>query len=200
MTPSRTYLVSTLLLSLCLALGCGDESGGGPTVDSDLVGVYAITSYQGSQVTCDQADDLEPRPQFIVLYSFVPNDDTDTALLGGLFCGSLEQCRQAAADQAEPQVGYSFSQGDDDQGWFGWAIASAGAANDQCRADVQAHVLTDEGSDTILIETQTFETVFPPALDGSTATCRNRDAIAALSDDLECQEIILLEAAFEANL
>lgn len=198
---SRSYLVPVLVLSLGLLGACGDESGGGPTVDSDLLGVYSINRYQGGQLSCDQREDLEPQPPFLVLYSFVPNDDMETALLGGLFCGTIEACRQAASEQLEPQVGYSFVQGNDEQGWFGWAIAGAGAANDQCRADVQAHVLTDELGDDILIETQTFEVVFPPALvEGNTLECRNRDALASLNDDLECQEIIIVDATFEASL
>ena len=86
----------------------------------------------------------------------------------------------------------------------GWAIGSAGAMNDQCRADVQAHELTSKSADAVHIETKTFETVFPPfppmPEEGSAVTCRNLDALASLNPDLPCKAIIVLEATREASL
>ena len=140
-------------------LSCGDDAGG-PTVDSQLLGIYRITSYQGSAVGCEQPSEFDPAPAFVLLYSFLPNDDPDEPLLGGIFCGTVESCRQAAQAASEPRIGYSFLEGNDAAGWRGWAIASAGAANDQCRADVQAHVLTSANMNDINIETKTFQTVF----------------------------------------
>lgn len=198
MTQPLTYLSKTVLiamsLALSLSLGCGDE-GGAPSVNSSLLGVYQVESYQGSQTGCDILDDIEPPPLYVVLYSFLPNDNPDEPLLGGVFCGSVALCQQAAADAPEPQIGYSFTEGSDNAGWRGWAISSSGASNDQCRADVQAHLLTSATAGSIKIETRTFATVFDPILDGMAATCRNIDALAALGDDLPCQEMLVLEAA-----
>lgn len=207
--PAR-YLSNSIFLATCLAfaftsvaaLGCGGD-GGGATVDSQLMGIYQVTSYQGSTLGCEQPEDIEPAPVFVLLYSFLPNDDPDEPLLGGIFCGSIELCLQAAADAPEPQIGYSFIQGDDDFGWRGWAISSSGAANDQCRADVQAHVLTSTSSDAINIETKTFAVVFDgeQATDGSgQLTCHNAAALEALRDDPPCTEILVLDATFERGI
>lgn len=202
MTRQSTYLLKALSLATCLAVGCVGD-GGGLTVESELLGIYRVTNYQGSTLGCEQPEDIEPAPGFVVLYSFLPNDDPDEPLLGGIFCGSVELCRQAAQDAPEPQVGYSFIQGDDAAGWRGWAISSSGAANDQCRADVQAHVLTSTSASAINIETKTFATVFDgeQATDGSgTLTCRNAAALEALRDDPPCTQILVLDATFEAGI
>jgi hypothetical protein len=183
-------------------MSCGGDAGG-PTVDSQLLGIYRVDSYQGSVVGCEQPSDLDPAPAYVVLYSFLPNDDPDEPLLGGLFCATVESCRQSAQAAPEPTIGYSFIEGNDVAGWRGWAIASSGAANDRCRADVQAHVLTSTSMDAIEIETKTFVTVFDGVelTPGSTdLTCRNLDAINALRDDPPCAEILVLDATFEAGI
>lgn len=204
MIRSLTYLARILLLTTAagLALSCGDDAGG-PTVDSTLLGIYQVDSYQGSVVGCEQPSDLDPSPAFVLLYSFLPNDDPDEPLLGGLFCSTIESCRQAAQAAPEPTIGYSFIEGNDAAGWRGWAISSSGAANDQCRADVQAHVLTSTDTNAINIETKTFQTVFDgtEASPGSTdLVCRNIDAINALRDDPPCTEILVLDATLEAGI
>jgi len=181
------------------AMGCG-SSGGGPTVDSELLGVYQIDSYRGSQDGCDQPTDIEPTPSHLVLYSYLPNNDPDDPVMGGVFCSDVDNCREAGREAPEPAIGYTFSAGNDQNGWLGWAIQSGGAANDQCRADVQVHTLTTPSGETINIDTQTFVTVFDPTLDGNTATCSNREAIRALDDSLPCTEIIILDATFVAGL
>lgn len=202
MTNPVNYFTKTIFLTTCLTLGCtsggvmgcGSSTEPGPMIESALLGVYEVTSYQGSQTGCDPVSDITlGRPDFLVLYSFRPNDEPDVALLGGSFCRDVEECRTVAEEAPEPVVGYSFLSGGDEAGWNGWAIQSAGGANDQCRADVQAHVLTSTGNDTINVETQTFETVFPPMFEGSVATCRNADALAALDPSLPCKEIIILK-------
>jgi len=204
MTRPSTYLTKNLLLALAAGLGlsCGGD-GGGPTIDSQLLGIYQVNNYQGSTVGCDQPTDLDPAPVFVLLYSFLPNDDPDEPLLGGLFCGTVESCRQLAQAAPEPTIGYSFIEGNDVAGWRGWAIASSGAANDQCRADVQAHVLTSASTDAINIETKTFATVFDgldPTPGSTELICRNVDALAALRDDPPCTEILVLDATFEAGI
>jgi hypothetical protein len=191
----------TFVLSLVLALlaaACGDSQGS-PQVDSALLGVYEIDSYRGSQDGCEQASEIEPGPTHIVLYSFIPDDDPDP-ILAGVFCSSVDNCRQGASEAPAPAIGYSFTAGNDDNGWRGWAIQSGGGANDQCRADVQVHSLIAPSGDTINIETETFVTVFPPELDGTTATCSNRAALEALDDDLPCAEILILDATFVSGI
>jgi len=195
------YIVAFLMFGCSSSgvMGCSGEAG--PTIESELLGVYRIDRYQGSQVGCDAVSDIANPFAFLVLYPFRPVDDPDETLLGGIFCADVDTCRADAKQEPEPTLGYSFTTGDDASGWRGWAIQSGGPSNDQCRADVQAHVLTSTSGGTIGIETQTFETVFPPAeMDGTNVTCRNADAIASLNDELECMEIIILEATFEANL
>jgi len=200
MQNNTAYLGKSIFMAAFLMLGCGD-SAGGPTVNSQLPGVYQIDRYQQSEDGCDQLSDVDGALGYLVLYSFQPNDNPDEPRLGGAFCGSVDDCREVAKAAGEPTIGYSFWQGSDEAEWFGWAISSAGAANDQCRADVQAHVLTSTSAEAIGIETQTFETVFPPAeMEGNELTCRNADALASLSPDLPCKAIILLEATREASL
>ena len=191
--------MTTILLAGCTALAaCGSE-GGNPQVESNLLGIYAVDSYKGNTLGCEQASDIDPLPPFVVLYSFLPNDDLDEPRLGGAFCGSIEACRSVATLAEEPPIGWSFIEGNDADGWRGWAVPSAGPANDQCRADVQAHVLTASG-DMIEIETKTFEAIFEPSLEGSEATCRVRDALQSIDEDTPCSEILLLEATFDTGL
>ena len=201
MRSTSTYSAHTFIFTAFLALGaaaCGDSQGGA-SVDSQLLGVYEINSYRGSQVDCTQPAEIEPGPTHIVLYSFLPDDDPEP-LLAGVFCSSVENCRQGAAEAPAPAIGYSFSAGNDQNGWRGWAIQSGGAANDQCRADVQVHSLIAPSGDTINIETETFVTIFPPELDGTTATCSNRAALDALDDDLPCTQILILDATYVSGL
>lgn len=211
MNQQSTYLTKTIFMATCLTLGstgsavlgCGD-SGGGPTVDSQMLGVYEVSSYQGSPEGvpgCEQMSDLEGSPTHVVLYSFLPNDKPDEALLGGVFCSSVDDCRQRAKLAAEPTVGWSFIQGSDEAGWLGWGISRRGQLNDQCQFDVQAHVLTSTSGEAIRIETKTFETVFMPTeLDGNTATCSTRDALDKLNENPPCQAIQVLEATRAADL
>lgn len=208
MKHSQIYFAKAFFFTACLALGCssggtlgcGGDSAQTPTVESDLLGVYQINSYQGSPTSCDQPADIEPMPQRLVLYSFLSNDEPDRPFLGGAFCSDLDECRDVARRAPEPPIGYSFRSGDDASGWIGFAIASTGVSNDQCRADVQRHSLT-ANSGNLNIETRTSESVFPPAdMEGDTVICRNADALAAWSADAPCKAIILLEAALETGL
>ena len=207
MRDNKTYLGKSIYMAAFLVLGCSGSAGGcgssagGPTVDSELLGVYQVDRYQGSEDGCDQVSDIDGAPAYLVLYSFLPIDNPDEPLLGGAFCGSVGDCREIAKTAPQPAIGYTFSEGSDATGWLGWGIASTGVVNDQCQADVQAHTLTSTSADVIGIETQTFEPEFPPIeTEGTEITCRNADALASLSPDLPCQEIIVLEATHEAGL
>jgi hypothetical protein len=202
-----TNFARTLFFGTCLALGCTSggslgcgSSGGGPKVDSELLAVYQIDTYQVSEGSCDQLNDATPPAGYLALYSFVPNDQLDEARLGGIFCVSVDACREVVALAPEPAIGYSFIQGSDQAGWVGYAISSSGAANDQCRAEVQVHTLTTTGTDTILIDTRAVETTFPPMLDGTVATCRNADAIASINAQSPCVQVFRLEATRQASL
>ena len=211
------YLTKSIFLVTCFAVGCTGggslgcgSSDGGPTVDSQLPGVYQIDRYQVTPTDeasqddpdiCDQLSDSDPPPAYLVLYSFRPNDDLEEARLGGVFCADVDQCREIAREAPEPVLGYSFSAGDDASGWLGWGIQSSGQMADQCRVDVRAHTLTSASAKTIDIQTRTVRTVFPPAeMDGNNVTCRIADAIASLNDDLPCIGAFSLEATFEAGL
>ena len=207
MQHDKTYFGTSIYMAAFLMLGCSGTAGGcggsasGPTVDSELLGIYQIDRYQGSQDGCDQLSDLDGVPGYVVLYSFRPVDNPDEPLLAGTFCSSVDDCREVAKAAPEPTIGYLFREGSDETGWRGWGIASTGVMNDQCRAEVQVHDLTSTGADVIGIETQTFETVFPPtAMEGNEITCSNAEALASLSPDLPCQAIIVLEATHEADL
>jgi hypothetical protein len=206
MNHSATYFTRTFFVTTCLVLGC---SGGGtlgcgssstPKVDSNLIGTYEVTAYEGSEEDCTQPAPLDPSPAYLVLYSFVPNDAADEAWLGGVFCSSVEECADVAERAPEPTIGYGFRSGDDASGWVGAAISGTGQANDQCRADVQQHTLTSPSAGTIHIETRTVEVLFPPHMvEGSTATCRNRDALDALTPDLPCTAILVVDATSAQN-
>jgi hypothetical protein len=207
MQHNKTYLGQSIYMAAFLMWGCSGSAGGcggsasGPTVDSELLGVYQIDRYQDSQDGCDQVSDIDGAPGYLVVYSFRPGDTPDEPLLAGTFCSSVDDCREVAKAAPEPTIGYLFREGSDETGWRGWGIASAGAMNDQCRAEVQVHELASTGADVIGIETQTFETVFPPAeIEGNDVTCSKADALASLTPDLPCQAIIVLEATREAGL
>ncbi len=71
MTHRYSYLTKTLFLANCIALGgtssgtlgCGGSGGDTPpTVDSDLLGIYQVSQYQGNQEGCDAVSDISPSP------------------------------------------------------------------------------------------------------------------------------------------
>jgi len=218
MENKTSYLGRAISTGAFLILGCsssglsGCSSEGGPKVDSELLGVYQIDRYQVTPTDeasqedpdiCDQLSDSDPQPAFLVLYSFLPNDDPEEARLGGLFCADVDQCREAAREAPEPVLGYSFTVGDDASGWLGWGIQGTPPSTDQCRVDVQAHTLTSPSAKTIDIQTRTLRTVFAPRpsdIDGNNITCRIADAIASLDDNLPCIGAFSLQATFEASL
>lgn len=201
----RTILLAMWLTVGCTgggAAGCGSD-GGGPgaaSVDTELLGLYAVDTYQGSPLdavgpdACDELTDIDDPPTFLVLYGFRPNDNTDESRIGGVFCATAESCQTVAEGAAEPTIGYSFLEGGNDQdGWRGFGIARTGAVGDQCSVDVQVHTLTAAG-DSITINTDTVETRFDPTFDGTQATCRNGDALGQIRDDSPCKSRLLLEA------
>jgi len=210
MIEKGNYFTKTIFFATCLALGCtssgtlGCGSSGGEEeakVDSELFGIYEVSQYQRSEEGCDQPMDANPPDSYIALYSFADSDDPQNPLLLGRFCSSVDVCRNDVRDFPELiGAGYSFTQGNDETGWFGWAISKRGSLNDQCQHDVQAHTLTSTVARVIDIETKTSQPVFPPTLDGTDATCSDADAIGALNDELPCVELFRLEAMWEAGL
>jgi len=209
MTHRSILFTPALLFATCLVLGCSGKasqgcSGGSaeaPVSGAEPFGVYKIDRYQNSLGTCEQLVGVAEKPLYLVLYSFTPGDGTDAPRLGGAFCGDLDLCRSLAEEAPEPAVGYSFLNYDDAAGWQGWAISNTGPKNDQCKADVQSHVLTLMGPKAIRIETKTVETLFAPTVvEGETATCHNRDAIAAAKAELPCKALLVVEATQEAGL
>ena len=202
----RSIFMMTSLIIGCSGsgmVGCGDSGGDDVSIDSTLTGVYEVTSYRGSQSSCDDLTEIAPSPEYLVLYAFRPNDDPELTRLGGGFCANYEECEELASQAPEPTIGYSFLRGDDQSGWRGWGIQRSGGLNDQCTADVQAHTLSSGSADAIIIETRTLRTVFPPdsASEGSEATCLNADAIAALDDEPPppCVATLELRASREAS-
>jgi len=217
MAPRSAYFTNILFIAACLAvgctsggsLGCGSDDDGGAKVDSELLGVYAVDSYRSSPLdpetgdpipdSCDQLSDTARLGDFLVLYSFLPDSNADEAQLAGVFCADVESCRQLAKQAPPPALGYSFITGNDENGWLGWGISRTGASGDQCQADVQAHTLTSSGQ-TININTDTVETVFPPTIDGDQATCRNGDALGAITPDLPCKARLAVDATRDSGL
>lgn len=206
--PAR-YLNPSVLFATCFAfafatagsLGCGDEAGG-PTVDSQLLGIYLISQYQRSDEGCESPVNANPPSTYLALYSYAPPDDPEDPLLLGRFCGSVQGCRNAIRDFPELlNPGYAFSQGNDAAGWFGWAVASRSQASDQCQADVQAHALTSTGGAEVRIETRSFVTVFPPSsMDGNQIVCSDEAAVLSLNDEPPCVELFDVRAIFEAGI
>jgi len=205
--PYFLRILPTLLLTACLAvgcsgkrtLGCGDSSEA-LKVGSEPYGIYKITRYQNSLGNCDQLVNSEQSPIYLVLYSFEPGGKASKPRLGGAFCGDVSLCREMASEASEPAIGYSFLTYEGASGWQGWGISNTGPADEQCKADVQSHVLTSTSAGAIKIETRTTETIFPPEIDGETATCRNRAAIDATTPDLPCKALLVVEASYEAGL
>ena len=174
-----------------------------PKVASKHLGVYKVTRFQTSQDTCEQLVEPPEQPAYVALYAFYPRSNPDEARLGGGFCGDLSSCRALGRGAPEPVVGYSFIEGDDASGWRGWAIAGSGGDDaDRCHATVQAHVLTSVGAQAIKIETKSVEAAFQPAEvdDDGAATCRAKDAIDAVTEDMPCKSLLVLEATREAEL
>ena len=191
----------TLMATGVGSLGCGDDAGpAGATVDSDLFGIYQITQYRQSPTDCNAPEDATPLAPYLVLYNYNPDGDLEEARLGGGFCEDIAGCRTVAQAGIAPPIGYSFLTGDDASGWLGFAVPTGGPAGDQCRADVQAHSMMSPSADTIEVETKTSQVIYPPTIDGTTATCSTRAALEAWEPDLPCESIILLEATFEATL
>ena len=218
MTKSITFR-KTMFLSFCLTLGCtgsgaagcGSSDGNGtPQVESDLPGVYSVTTYQSSPFdeqtgdpipdSCDQLADATRLGDFLVLYSFVPNGQDDPAL-GGVFCSDVQVCQGIGREGPQPAFGYTFIQGDDASGWRGFGTGRQGRENDQCLLGLQVHDLTATG-DSVRIETNAVEVTFPPQLDGNDATCAVADGLAAYNadPDLPCLSRILAEATRTAGL
>jgi len=200
------FLVATCLVLGCSnggSLGCGSstkseasESGGaGPKAASDLLGVYKVDRYQGSQGGCDQLMDIAEASSHLVLYSFQPADGTGKARLGGAFCDDVNLCRALAQRAPEPAIGYSFIGGDDASGWTGWAVTGTGPVEQKCGAAVQSHVLTSPTKDAVRIETKTVDVVFAPVAEkDGVATCSNKHAIAVATRDLPCKSLLVLQA------
>lgn len=209
MTFQTQYLSKTFFMAACFTIGCtgsgmaGCGSDGGsdtPTVDSDLIGVYAIDSFQASTppASCDELSDSPTNGNFIVIYSFVPNDDPENPRLGGVFCATVEDCEDVASRAPEPTLGYSFLEGSDEAGWTGYAIVRTSQSGAMCVADVQIHNLSGEGQ-SITIDTNTVETEFDADIDGDQATCAVRDALTSITPDMPCKLRLLLEGTRNAN-
>jgi hypothetical protein len=209
MTFQTQYLSKTFFMAACFTIGCtgsgmaGCGSDGGsdtPTVDSDLIGVYAIDSFQASTppASCDELSDSPTNGNFVVIYSFVPNDDRENPRLGGVFCATVEDCEDVASRAPEPTLGYSFIEGNDEAGWTGYAIVRTSQNGQMCVADVQIHDLTGQGQ-SITIGTNTVETEFEADIDGDQATCAVRDALNSITPDMPCKSRLLLEGTRNAN-
>lgn len=199
----KSIYVAAFLMFGCSSsgvMGCGGDSG--PTVDSELVGIYRIDRYQSSEDGCDQPTDVDPAPAYLVLYGGPSSTDPEEVFLVGQFCSTVDDCRQSVQDFAGA-INWSFFTGSDETGWQGWGISRRGSLNDQCQADVQRHILTSTSASTITIDTTTVEAEFMPTeVDGSEATCSDRVAIetAADQDQLPCIASFLVEATFEERL
>jgi len=214
----RIFSKTTLFLAICLALGCSKKSEAPelaettevaavetetvvkPTLESKLLGVYKVTKYEGNENACEPLTAVPQAPPYVVLYSFVPNSKPDEARLGGAFCGDPNLCRAMGQNGVEPTVGYSFISGDDEAGWQGWAIAGGSPVEDErCQADVQSHRLTPLPDGAIRVETKTIKPTFAPRSKAE-GICYHKDAIAAVTADLPCEALLVLEASFETGL
>jgi len=217
MTHQPDYFSKTILLATFLTIGCtgsgmagcgsdGGSSLGAPSVDSDLLGIYVIDTFQSSPLdevtgdpvpdSCDELADAPASGNFVVLYAFRPNDDPESSRLGAVFCNSLEVCRDVAEGAPQPAIGYSFLQGNDEDGWIGYGISRTGSTGGECQVDVQEHTLVADGA-SITINTDVREVEFEPVMDpevGTEATCSIRAALENLTPDIPCKSRFLLEA------
>ena len=209
MTYRPFYPANHVLFATCLAVasltsaasGCGSSDGdSAPRVDSDLLGIYGVGSYQTGP-DCGELMDAQGAPR-LVLYSAL-RADTEDAILVGEFCGSVDDCR-ARAEQSDAAVNYSFFEGSDAQGWEGYGIASQSMAGEQCQAEVQVHTLTSPSAQSIRIDTEQVQTTYQGAIDDTVmppvTTCQVIDAIESITEESPCTELYLLEATFETSL
>jgi hypothetical protein len=190
--------------------GCGSSTGDTTApIDSHLLGIYAVTSFQASPVdpttgapvpnSCDQLSPANPPGGFLAMYGYRPEPGSNDVWLAAAFCGTVEACRETAADAEEPVLGYSFIQGSDEAGWTGYAVLQTAAAADQCRSEAQVHDL-QSSQQSITIGTDTVQVDYMPDVQGENATCQTLDAIGAITPDLPCQARLALEATREADL
>ena len=214
MTDRPAYFTNILFIANCLAvgctgsgtLGCGSESGtAGPTVDTELLGIYLVDQYQKSEEGgCDQMADVDPAPSRLVVYSVPLNDKPNEAALVADFCGSVLGCRQTAQSASEPH-NYSFLDGSDEASWVGWGLPSPPVliGDKECEGEVQAHTLTSTGNQAIRIGTEQVETKYDaskPEPGSDVVTCSVRDAINDIDENSPCTAVYLLEAIFEEKL
>lgn len=201
---ARSIFIAAVLVLGCSSgstLGCGSSGGGdGPTVDSELLGIYQVDRYQGSEGGCDQLMDLSGAPR-LVLYSAPSTTEPDEARLVGQFCDSVDNCRDRVAD-FPTAINYAFLTGSDTAGWRGWGIVGRGSTGEDCVFEVQTHVLASPSDKAITIDTRQVETTFPAAIEeGATqATCSAGAAIDSITDDSPCKTLFSLGATFEAAL
>jgi len=201
---ARSIFIAAVLVLGCSSgstLGCGSSGGGdGPTVDSELLGIYQVDRYQGSEGGCDQLTDLSGAPR-LVLYSAPSATEPDEARLVGQFCGSVDSCRDLVTG-SPTVINYAFFTGSDTAGWRGWGIAGRGSTGEDCVFEVQTHVLASPSDKAITIDTRQVETTFPAAIEeGATqATCSAGAAIDSITDDSPCKALFSLGATFEAAL
>jgi hypothetical protein len=162
-----------------------------------LLGIYEVDAYQTSP-ECGELMDAQAAPR-LVLYSATRNDDPERAVMAGQFCGSVEDCR-ARVEVVPGSVNYSFFEGNDAEGWVGYGIARTGFSGDQCAVDVQVHTLTSTSDQSIEIDTREVETIYPPTVDGTNASCDIQDALGSITDQSPCTALFRLEATFETGL
>ncbi len=209
MENKSVYLGKSIYIAAFLMFGCsssgvmGCGGDGGPTVDSELLGIYRVDRYRISEGGCDQPTDVDSPPAFLALYGEPSSTDPEEVFLVGQFCGpEVADCRQNVED-FPAAINWSFFTGSDETGWQGWGISKKSNLNDQCQFDVQRHMLMSAGAQSVTIDTRTVEVEFmPSAVDGSEATCSDRVAIetAADQDQLPCKTSFLVEATFDTRL
>ena len=191
------------LLVLIAMLGCGD-SGSVPQVQSDFLGVYRIDRYAGDAMTCSEplADlpQLVGDPQFVSIYSFYLSKDNGP-FIGIQFCQDVEFCSSLAKDATQP-IGpgtWVFIEGDDQNGWTGFAAEPIMEMGETCVLRAQVHTLTRAGDAlSIVTETKT-SSPFGTAPDLITGEVKCTVAQGLLVLDGECEAIITLDATFEAS-
>jgi len=205
---NKIIYITTCLAVGCTgsgSLGCGSSEGAsGPTVDSDLLGIYEVAQYKRSEEgQCDQLSDVDPAPSRVVIYSAPSAENPDKAVMIGQFCDSVSDCR-GRPENPPPFTNYLFLQGSDPAGWQGWGIAKAPeVVGDQCRIEIQTHTLTSPSNQAIRIDTKqvlTEHDASEPAEGSNEVTCSVDDAIADIDENSPCTLVYLLEATFETSL
>lgn len=170
------------LLVAAGAVGCSGEL-------STLDGIYEIRSWTESRDGCDAegASILESRDE--PYFAVVEQEFFGTEYLWGNPCADLPACRELSDGDTVLLFGWTFPDGNDDDGWRGYAW-SAYPLGDRCGGLVVDLSLASAGDGAVRLERRSTDV---PDFAPDDGECEPEDAAAA-AEDLPCTGLEVLTA------